>query len=68
MTPEEIENVRRMTWRKHQDEKAARRRENGGNDVHRRFSDAQDFAAAGFGNRQRIGFSGFGDTLDDGAG
>jgi radical SAM superfamily enzyme YgiQ (UPF0313 family) len=61
MTPEEIENVRRSTWRQHQKRKQERQRRRGPKRVHRQFRSAGDFATAGFARKQNVGFSGFSD-------
>lgn len=61
MTPEEIEDVRRSTWRKHQKRKQERRKAEAGKDVHRRFDGADDFSTAGFSEKSVVGFSGFSD-------
>lgn len=57
MSPEEIETVRRETWRKHQELKRARQAAD--SSLHRQFASADDFAAAGFKDKKRVGFSGF---------
>jgi radical SAM superfamily enzyme YgiQ (UPF0313 family) len=65
MTTEEIENVRRSTWRKHQKRKRARRDRNAARRVHRQFSGAGDFSTAGFANKKVVGFSGFSDDATE---
>jgi radical SAM superfamily enzyme YgiQ (UPF0313 family) len=67
MTPEEIEDVRRSTWRKHQKRKQDRRAREPGRKVHRRFDGAGDFSTAGFADKAVVGFSGFSEEQADGA-
>ncbi|MGE4221105.1 MAG: radical SAM protein, partial [Alphaproteobacteria bacterium] len=61
MTADEIEAVRRETWRRHQEAKRARAA-NAESKVHRRFETVADYAAAGFSDKGRVGFSGFSET------
>ena len=57
MTQEEIEDVRRITWRKHQELKKKRQPKSAR--AHKTFLDAAEYATAGFSKKEQIGFSGF---------
>ncbi len=60
MSQEEIEDVRRNTWRRHQELK--RERAKSDKAVHKSFSGAAEYATAGFKKKNRVGFSGFAET------